>query len=125
MRNVLIAQLILISIVAGLFLMKGSEQAVAALYGGAIAFVNSLLIARRISRANRVLDKDPKADVFSLYIGAVERFVVTLVAMAIGMGWLKLDPMALLVGFGAAYFGHPLSRMLPSAGPQGPGVSGH
>lgn len=116
MRNILIAQLILIFVVAGLFLAQSAEQSLAALYGGGIAFVNSLLIARRISKANRALAKDPKTDVYSLYLGAVERFVFTLVAMAAGMGWLKLDPMALLIGFGVAYFGHSLGRMAGAAG---------
>ena len=121
MRNILIAQLILILLVAGLFFTQSNEQALAALYGGGIAFGNSLLIARRVLRANRVLAKDPKTDVFSIYIGAVERFVFTLGAMAAGMGWLALDPKALLAGFGLAYLAHPLSRLLPSPVPKEPG----
>ena len=113
MRNILIAQLILTPVVAAVFLFMGKAQALAALYGGGISIVNSLLMARRILRANEVLSRDPVRDVRSMYLGAMERFAVTLGALALGMGWLRLEPVALLVGFASAYLGHPLSRLLP------------
>ena len=118
MRNLLIAQFILVLLASVAFLTQGPGQALAALYGGAVALANSLLMLRRILRATRATSGDPKADVQSLFLGALERFVVTLSALAIGMGWLRLEPIALLVGFAVAYLGHPLSRLLPAAGPQ-------
>ena len=115
MRNILIAQLILTPAVAAVFLLKGEAQALAALYGGGISIVNSLLLIRRVVHANEAMSRDPTQDVRSMYFGAMERFAFTLGALALGLGWLKLDPIALLVGFALAYLGHPLSRLLPGA----------
>jgi len=116
MRNILYAQLILVPLVAGVALLAyGQRPALAALYGGGIAVVNTLLMLRRIVNATRTLDKDPKADVRSLYAGALERFVFTLVAMAAGMGWLMLHPLALLAGFGLAHLAYPLNRGMANA----------
>lgn len=109
-------QLILILALAGVsFLVYGKSPALAALYGGGIALINSLLMIRRVSKANKVLSKDPRSDVVSLYLGALERFVFTFAAMALGMGWLGINPLALLAGFALAHFAYPLSKgLLPA-----------
>ncbi len=117
MRNILYAQLILVPLVAGAALLTyGQRPAIAALYGGGIAVINSLLMIRRIVKATRTLNKDPSADVRSLYAGALERFVFTLTAMAAGMGWLMLDPLALLVGFALAHLAYPMGKRMADAG---------
>jgi ATP synthase protein I len=109
-RNIVIAQLILVPLVAALSLWVDVQAALAALYGGGIALGNTLLSARRVARAARVLDRDPGADVRSLYFGAVERFVFVLLTMALGMGWLRLSPPMLLLGFALAHLAYPVAR---------------
>ena len=112
MRNTLFIQTLLVPLIAAIFLYVGQWQALSALVGGAVALGNSLLLARRSAKARRELRKDPKADVGSMYVGALERFGFTLGAMALAMGWLKLDPPMLLIGFGIAYLAYPLGRAM-------------
>ncbi len=114
--SVLIAQLVLVLAVSTALFLQDSSMGIAALYGGGIAIGNTLLLLRRVRRANTELAKDPNEDVRLLFAGAVERFVFTLGAMAAGMGWIRLDPMALLIGFAVAYLGHPFSRFVPTVG---------
>lgn len=104
MRNLLIIQAILVAAVAGYFALveESIGGALAAIYGGGIALSNSILLSRRVVRATENLQQSVNAGVASLYFGAVQRFLLTLAAMGIGMGFLKLDPIALLIAFGAA-----------------------
>ncbi len=102
MRSLFIIQALLVAAVAGYFAIDDTGAAGAALYGGAIALSNSMLLAWRVARATANLKRDAKRDVASLYLGAVQRFLFTLVAMVVGMGFLKLDPIALLIAFGVA-----------------------
>lgn len=87
--------------------MKGASASYAALYGGGVAVLNSMLLAWRVKRAGEVAKTNPKQSVYILYFGAVERFVVALVGLAVGLGAFHLDPIPLLATFGvaqAAYF---------------------
>lgn len=115
MQNILISQAILILVGCAAFSVQGSEQALATAFGGAIAIANGLLLFRRVRRAAASTAYDPRSDVASLYMGAVERFVLTLGAMALGMGWLELSPVPMLVGFGLGYLGYSLSRFMPES----------
>lgn len=77
----------------------------AALFGGLVALINLLLLARRLDQT----DKASRLYSFAaapLYLGALERFVFAGVAFAVGIGLLKLAPLALLGGFAAAKAGH-------------------
>ncbi len=107
MRSVLITQLIVSAIVgAAAFAVAGQPAARAAVYGGGIAVVNSVLMRRRVQRAGAAAEQTPARSSLTLYLGAVERFVFTLVAFALGMGWLGLAPAPLLVTFALAQLGY-------------------
>ncbi len=77
----------------------GDKAALAAGYGGVIALINAWLMIRRLTRASQLANADPTSGTFTLYFGAVERFVFVLVSMGIGLGYLKLDPLPLLASF--------------------------
>jgi len=109
----LISQGLLVVIGCAAFSAQGFEQVLAAAFGGALAIANGLLLFRRVRRAAASTTDDPRSDVMNLYMGAVERFVLTLGAMAFGMGWLELSPVPMLVGFALGYLGYFLSRFLP------------
>lgn len=81
---------------------KGVSASLAALYGGGIALLNSMLLAWRVKRAGEVAKTNPKQSVYILYFGAVERFVVALVGLAVGLGAFKLDPIPALATFAIA-----------------------
>ena len=103
-RNLLILQIVVVVIAAAvLFFVRAnaSYPGLAALYGGAMALANTLLLAFRTRRAS-VEKSSPRGQAAGLMVGMIERLVVTLVGFALGMGWLGLDPISLLIGFAVA-----------------------
>jgi len=71
----------------------------AALFGGSITLSGTVLMAWRISRAGEAASQEKQQGYIEIYIGALQKFILTLVLMAFGMGYLKLDPLAILVAF--------------------------
>lgn len=103
MRNLLIIQIIFTAVVSGVGLqLLGGPGAKSALYGGGIALVNSLLLGWRVRRAGAAAGKSVTQGAFTLYWGAIERFVFTMVAFIVGMGLLRLRPEPLLAAFAVA-----------------------
>ena len=103
LRNVIIAQVFLVAAVAGIYsIWQGPAQGVAALYGGGIVLFNSALLGWRVRRADQL-----PADrmVATMYIGAAQRFVTTIVGFAVGIGVLKLAPIPQIVAFAVAQLG--------------------
>ena len=99
-RRLLIVQLLLSGIIALLALIFGNTNAmIATLYGGSITLIATLLMAWRIGRAGEVAYNDKQQGYIEIYIGAIQKFILILVLMAIGMGYLKLNPLAILIGF--------------------------
>lgn len=119
-RGVLLPQVVLTLLAAlGIYLWKEQVSAVwAVIYGGGIAWVNALLAIRRAKRAVARVDDNVTWSTFTLYAGVIERFVFTLVAFGLGMGTLKLAPVALLLGFAVAQAGYLMGTF------KGVGVSG-
>ncbi len=101
-RRVVIVQLVTSTIVALLFLIQGQWEALSAFYGGLASIFLALLSIRGFKRANEHALTDPKRSMLILYIGAVQRFVAVVVLLAIGLGSLKLDAMAVFIGFALA-----------------------
>jgi ATP synthase protein I len=107
MRKLLLTQLLLVALVAvGSYLQFGQPAAQAALFGGCIALVNTLLLAWRVRNAGHRAEQSSSRGALTLYLGAVERFVFTLLAFIAGMGMLKLPPLPMLVAFAAAQLGY-------------------
>jgi len=101
-RRLLIVQIIITSFIALVYLvLLGSDGLFAAFYGGCITLSGTLLMAWRIARAGEVAATEKQHGFIEIYIGAIQKFILTLVLMAIGMGYLKLDPLAILVCFAA------------------------
>ena len=120
-RRVVVVQLLVTAIVAvafftaGLFsssgLFSGSGlfasgavnnsvwDALSALYGGLASVLLALISIKGFKRANEFALSDPKKSMMILYIGAVVRFAAVIVVLGIGLGLLKLEPMAVLIGF--------------------------
>lgn len=112
-RRVVIIQLLTTLAVAAVFfvwvLSQNSGQAqstwqaiwaaLSASYGGVASVVLALLSIRGFRRANEIALSEPKKSMMILYIGAVQRFVAVLVLLGAGLGLLKLEPLAVLIGF--------------------------
>lgn len=100
MHRVLTVQVVLIALAAaGGFYLGGLPAAEAALFGGAIALINTLLLAWRLHRGRRPLHADPGRHLRSFYASAIERFATVALLFAAGIGLLDLMPGALIAGF--------------------------
>jgi ATP synthase protein I len=104
-NRLIIVQAILTIVVALAYLaFQQTNGFLAALFGGSITLSGTLLMAWRISRAADAASPGQMSGgkhqgYVEIYIGAIQKFVLTLVLMAFGMGYLKLDPLAILIGF--------------------------
>jgi len=93
-------ELVLVTVTSVVFFTLGdARQAGSVWFGGAIAAANLVLLEWR----RRVADTGPAlsaaASLRLLYRTALERFVLAATLFALGLGVLRLDPLALLTGF--------------------------
>lgn len=110
-RKILINQVILIAVVASaLYYSQHIDAMWAVSWGGLIAISNVLSsyfwvwLTDHLNRSVHSL----KGDVAFFYIGAIQRFVTTLLFFVVGFAWLKLPPLAILAGFGVAQVAYVL-----------------
>lgn len=100
LRRLLVTQLVLLGVVAAIyFALKGGAEAVAAAFGGAIAFANSSLLAWRARQAERGRVLNAHQSMRVLIRTVIERYVLVGALFALGLGVLKLTPLPLLIGF--------------------------
>lgn len=103
MRSLLIIQAILVLVgVAVSFYYLGDAGIFPAVYGGAVAIANTLLLSSRLESAGEMAKDNPDGGVLTLYLGVVQRFVFVLVMFGVGMGVLKLLPPPMLGTFAIA-----------------------
>ena len=110
-RRVVVVQLLVTAVVAAVFfLLKNTAwDALSALYGGLSSVMLALVSIGGFKRANAIALSDPKQSMMILYIGAVVRFAAVIVLLGIGLGLLKLDAMAVFVGFALAQASYLMS----------------
>lgn len=102
-RKVLILQASIAVVVALVFaVMTGGWQALSALIGGGIGAGSSLLLRRGVLRAAEIAKSDPRKSMLTLYLGAVQRFVLVLGLFVVALALFKFDALATVVGFGCA-----------------------
>jgi len=103
-QRLLFIQLSVGLVCAGFFFFySGQWQAWSALYGSGICIVSAYLLGGGVAR----MADNTASGAWYLYGGAVARFVLVLVGLAVGMGILRLDPLAVLVGFVIAQLAFP------------------
>ncbi len=111
-RRVLTIQLsITLGVTAAYLAAEGAHAAQSAFYGGLIALFATWLMGWRIRKAAEAAAQDANQGAFVIYAGAVQRFLVTLVLMALGMGTLKLAPVAILVCYALAQLAYAFNRV--------------
>jgi ATP synthase protein I len=112
-RRVISVQLSVTLIVAaayfGLSVEDSLWKALSAGYGGLSSVVLALVSIGGFKRANAIALSDPKQSMMILYIGAVVRFAAVIVLLGIGLGLLKLDAMAVFIGFALAQASYLMS----------------
>ena len=117
-RRVVVVQLLMTTCVAAAFFgfnaeVGGAEtgflKALSAGYGGLSSVVLALISIGGFKRANAIALSDPKQSMMILYIGAVVRFAAVIVLLGIGLGVLKLDALAVFIGFALAQASYLMS----------------
>jgi len=114
LRKILWLQVGLVFITAVvLSLVKSYEFFLATLYGGAIIIASTRYFGWRLGIATQTdFDKPSENTVNSveLFKGIFIRFVMVIVLLALGLGWLKLLPAGVLSGFIVAQLAFWFSR---------------
>ena len=82
-------------------LLDGLGGFLAALYGGVMVIINTLLLLWHSARAERLEQQDTGQNFRIIVRCAIERFVITVALFALGLGRLGLEPLPLLSGFAA------------------------
>jgi ATP synthase protein I len=82
-----------------LWLWLGGDFAVAALYGASAAIVNIGLLVWRWRRGRYDYHCDGERHLRQFHRSGMERFLVVGSVLAMGMAGLKLEPLAMLLGF--------------------------
>ena len=109
-RLVLVQGVLVVTCVTYFQLKQGHEFALAALYGGAITLITTLVSAWRITVVTRTSSdataQDAVPGVAEFYKTAIFRLMLTIALLTIGMVGLKLQAMTLIMGFVAGTLGH-------------------
>ena len=94
---------ITIAIVGILYLGVGLEPALAALYGGASASVMSLLLKAMVKSMEARLAGDQPVYKGLWMLLFIPRMILVLVFFAYGIGFLKLQPLPMVITFSLVY----------------------
>ena len=98
--RLLLYQSVLVAAVSALFLVIYSPFAAGSCgFGGGLAAVNALLVARCARRDARAPERTPQQSLAAVFLCVAQRFLVVTLLFAFGLGVLKLKPLALLAGF--------------------------
>jgi len=81
------------------WLWQGGEVAGAALFGGSAALANIGLLVWRWRRGRYDYHCDGERHLRQFHRSGLERFFVVGIVLAVGMYGLKLEPLAMLLGF--------------------------
>ncbi len=81
--------------------LNGFGGFLAALFGGVMVIINTLLLLWHSARAERLEQQDAGQNFRIIVRCALERFVITVALFALGLGRLGLEPLPLICGFAA------------------------
>ncbi len=108
-RRILLGQSVLGLVTAVIvFAFWGGITAVAALFGAAVAVLNSFTLSVSVQRASAQAASEPGKAARCLFLGFIERLILVVVMLALAMGWLQLKPLPLIAGFAVAQFAYGL-----------------
>jgi ATP synthase protein I len=100
MHKVLVIQAILILTVGGVFgSVSDAWGAIAAIFGGVIALLNTLLLIWRAHRTDKTDTLSAGENLGVFYLSALERFAMVAMMFLLGLGVIELLPLPMLTGF--------------------------
>ena len=110
LRRIALVQLVLLGLAAVFSLYQGKEFVIALLYGGAVTIVTTLYSGWRLRVATAGDKHGPALNMMEFYKGTLLRFVLVVALLALGLGYLKLEPLAVIIGFAITQFGYLFGR---------------
>jgi len=111
LRKIILLQVGLVVLTAVILsLVKNYEFFWATLYGGAVIIVSTSYFGWRLKIATEAVDNTPTVNSAELFKGIILRFLIVIVLLAVGLGWLKLAPEGILSGFIVAQVAFWFSR---------------
>ncbi len=81
------------------YVLEGQVLATGAVYGSVIALINTLLLLWRMRPSKQSMLLETHKHLWLFYRSSLERFVIVSVLLVLGMGLLKLAPVAVLISF--------------------------
>lgn len=112
-RKIALAQVGLVLIATAIAtILKGNEFLWSTLYGGGIVVFGTLFFGWKLMIATQAADNTNThaVNTVELFKGIILRFILVVVLLALGMGWLNLSPAGILIGFVAAQLGFWFSK---------------
>lgn len=95
--------LIVVAALKGLFPERIDLSSI--VYGGLISVMTSMVMVIRINQAARkILQGDQRGNLY-VYLGAMERLLVSVALFGLGFMWLKLLPLPMIIGLIAGQVG--------------------
>ncbi|GAO34931.1 hypothetical protein SCT_0311 [Sulfuricella sp. T08] len=82
-----------------LLIWQGRSVAVAAFFGGAVAVANALFLIWCMRAGAQRPVQEARQELAWLVRFSMERFLMVALLIVAGLGWLKLMPVPLLIGF--------------------------
>jgi len=114
-RWVISTQLIISVTVAAAFLFMGIWESLAALYGGFASLCITILLLWSIKKATEAAKDNPGKSMRILYVGAVQRFLLVLGLLAMGIAVFSMNPVAMCVGFAVTQLSYLVGSQLKNA----------
>lgn len=111
LRRILLVQVIFTGMGA-LFssFMWGHEFVIAVLYGGAVTIATTFYSGWRLKVATKGSEQGPALNMAEFYKSTLLRFILVIALLALGLGYLKLEPLAVIVGFAITQTGYLFGR---------------
>jgi ATP synthase protein I len=98
-RVISLQAILVVFVTALLFFLLGKEAAQAFFFGGAVAVANALFLAWGLRAGVQRPVQDVRQELTWLVSFSIKRFFMVALLIVAGLGWLKLMPVPLLIGF--------------------------
>jgi len=111
LRRLFLVQLSLLGLAAVFFyLYREGDFLIALLYGGAVTIATTLYSGWRLRVATTGDEHGPALNMAEFYRGTLLRFILVIALLALGLGYLKLEPRAIIIGFAITQTGYLFCR---------------
>lgn len=110
LRRIFLFQLGLLAVAAVISLNRGTDFVMALLYGGGVTIVTTLYSGWRLKVATVGDEHGPALNMMEFYKGTLLRFVLVIALLALGLGYFRLEPLAVIIGFAITQLGYLFGR---------------